>query len=91
MFIVYVIQSRAGRLYVGYTSDINRRLKEHNSGLCKTTKDSTKWRPIYIEAYSNRREAMHREKWLKSVYGREFLKAVLAGWNVPQQSNMLSV
>jgi putative endonuclease len=87
MFIAYVIQSHAGKLYVGYTSDINRRLREHNAGLCKTTKDSKKWRPIYIEAYSTRSEAMHREKWLKSVYGREFLKAVLSGWNPPRRSS----
>jgi putative endonuclease len=88
MFTVYVIQSHAGKLYVGYTCDINRRLKEHNAGLCKSTRGSTKWRPIYMEMYSNRGEALHREKWLKSVYGREFLKAVIADWNPQRKSNL---
>jgi len=88
MFTVYVIQSQAGKLYVGHTSDINRRLKEHNAGLCKSTRGSDKWRPIYIEVYSNRGEAIDRERWLKSVYGREFINAVIAGWGPQRKSKV---
>ncbi len=79
MFVVYVIESSGGRLYTRHTSDLARRLEEHNSGLCKSTKVDTGWQVVYSEDHNDRGAAMRREKWLKTGRGREFLKSVLRG------------
>ncbi len=76
MFTVYVIKSQSGKYYTGYTSDLNKRLAEHNSGQCKTTKTDSGWKVIYSELYKSRSEAMKREKWLKTGVGREFIKTI---------------
>ncbi len=73
-FVVYVIRSKSGKQYIGHTSDLDRRLVEHNTGLCKTTKVDTGWIVVYQEACSNRGEALKRERWLKTGVGREYLK-----------------
>jgi len=77
MYIVYVIKSKTGHRYTGHTNDLERRLIEHNSGLCKTTCRESTWQVIYTEEYSIRSEAMKREKWLKSGRGRDFLQSIL--------------
>lgn len=77
-YTVYVIQSREGYRYTGYTEDLPRRLEEHNEHtLSVWTKRGSGWKVIYREEYSTASEAMSREKWLKSGVGREFLKARL--------------
>jgi putative endonuclease len=79
MFHVYVLQSEAtGRLYVGYSSDLVRRLGQHNHGVTKSTKNRGPWRLVHQEAFGTRSEAMRRERFLKSGQGREELKRVLA-------------
>ena len=78
MFVVYVIQSQKdSRLYKGFTSDIKKRLKEHNSGKSKSTKPYLPWVLVYSENVPNRIEARTREKYLKSGIGRDYLKKIL--------------
>ncbi|PKK82700.1 MAG: endonuclease [candidate division Zixibacteria bacterium HGW-Zixibacteria-1] len=77
MYIVYVIKSASGRRYTGHTSDLERRLIEHNSGMCRTTKGESTWKVAYTEEYATRSDAMKREKWLKSGRGRDFLESIL--------------
>jgi hypothetical protein len=48
MFTVYVLQSIKMKRYIGHTFDLERRLLEHNSGLCKSTKIDRDWRVIYL-------------------------------------------
>ena len=77
MFTVYAIKSqRDGRIYVGFTSDIDRRLKEHNSGKTKSTKGFVPWVLIYTEEKDCRMAARAREKYLKSGIDKEFLKSL---------------
>ena len=75
MFIVYVIKSQSNTFYTGHTSNLERRLYEHNNGLTKTTKTDTNWKVIYTKEFLTRSEAMKHEKWLKTGKGREFLKS----------------
>ena len=84
MFIVYVLESGGGRRYTGHTSDLERRLAEHNSGMCKTTKTEADWRVVYVEHFGTRSEAMKREKWLKTGVGRRFIDQVTRGGTPPQ-------
>ncbi len=44
MYFVYVLRSEVDdRLYKGLTKNIDKRLKEHNSGKMKSTKGYTPW------------------------------------------------
>ena len=78
MWTVYVLRSLVNkRLYTGCTNDINRRLKEHNSGQTTYTKRTRPFELIYKEIYNTRLEAGRRERFLKSGKGRELLKEIL--------------
>jgi len=73
MFYVYILNNRkVGKLYIGYTSDLRRRLKEHNAGRVHTTRVFGKdVELIYYEAYKDKQDAEDREKSFKksgSVY-----------------------
>ncbi len=77
MYYVYVMRSlKDGRLYKGFTSNLKRRIKEHNSGQTKSTKGFVPWELIYFEKVNSREEARNREKYLKSGQGRDFLKTM---------------
>ncbi|MEK7181462.1 MAG: GIY-YIG nuclease family protein [Patescibacteria group bacterium] len=70
MFYVYILKSRKdGNIYIGFTSDLSKRLKEHNSGKTKSTSYRIPLDLIYYEAYKSRDDAEKREKMLK-IWGR---------------------
>lgn len=80
MFIVYVLFSKShNKIYIGQTSDIIKRLSEHNNGLSFYTKRYIPWELVYSEKYNTRAEAMKREKQLKSQKGREFIWNLING------------
>jgi putative endonuclease len=68
MWIVYVIQNSGTKeLYFGFTSNLKRRLQEHNSGQNISTKrNNGTWILIYAEAYRNESDAFNREQRLKN-------------------------
>ncbi|MBS9524416.1 GIY-YIG nuclease family protein [Litoribacter ruber] len=77
MFFVYAIKSKVdGRIYVGFSTDPVKRLKEHNAGKTKSTKGFRPWEIIYQETAKTRTEARAREIFLKSGSGKEFLKSI---------------
>jgi len=75
MISVYVLKSQLDhRFYVGMSKDVSKRLKEHNSGKTKSTKGFRPWIQIHLEEYPDRITARKREKYLKSGYGKQWLK-----------------
>lgn len=75
MFYNYVLQSlKNNNLYIGYTSDLQKRLKEHNNGLNPSTKPYRPWQIIYYEACITETDAIRREKYLKTARGKRLLK-----------------
>ncbi|MEM9023197.1 MAG: GIY-YIG nuclease family protein [Bacteroidota bacterium] len=79
MFFVYAIRSfKDGRIYVGFSQDPIKRLKEHNSGKTRSTKAYRPLHLFYQEEVATRMEARAREKYLKGGLGKEFLKSLLA-------------
>src|SRR3989344_8028099 len=68
MHVVYLIQhTETGEIYIGVTSDLKRRIKEHNSGGHKfTTRKSGQWVLVYTEAFRSKTDATRRERKLKS-------------------------
>lgn len=81
MFYVYVIFSHDfDRIYIGMTSDLDKRLKEHNSGHSKSTKAFAPWEIVYSESFSSRKEARERENSLKSFRKRKWIRYMLKTW-----------
>ncbi len=78
MYIVYVLLNSDGsRRYTGMTSNLERRIKEHNAGQTKSTKNH-RWKVVYQEEFIDRNSARKREKYLKSAAGRRYLQTILA-------------
>lgn len=77
MYFVYAIKSQKdGRIYVGLSSNIKRRILEHNSGYTFSTKGFRPWKLIYKEEVKDRKGARIREKYFKSGFGKELLKSI---------------
>ena len=68
MFYVYILKDQNGKLYIGYTNDLQRRIAEHNRQKVYTSKRMSSPRLIYYEAYLDKDMAFGREKKLKQ-YG----------------------
>ena len=83
MYTVYVLKSeKVDRHYVGYTSDIERRLSEHNGVIDekknKYTHKNGPWKLVYKEdGFETRSDAMKREKYLKGSRGRKKVKDII--------------
>ncbi|MEN8255646.1 MAG: GIY-YIG nuclease family protein [Verrucomicrobiota bacterium] len=75
MYYVYVLHSiEHDRLYVGSSAKPDERLKSHNAGRVKSTKAYRSWERIFLEEHSDRNAAEKRERYLKSGWGRRWLK-----------------
>ena len=67
MYRVYILHSqKIDRFYIGHTADMNDRLQRHNNGEVFSTKAHRPWELVYSEEFETRREAMMRERELKS-------------------------
>jgi putative endonuclease len=77
-YYIYVLQSeRDKHFYTGYTDNINRRLKEHQEGKVQSTKNRRPLKLIYWEGCLNQQDATRREKYLKSAWGKRYIKSRL--------------
>ncbi|MCR4325284.1 MAG: GIY-YIG nuclease family protein [Patescibacteria group bacterium] len=66
MFYVYLLVSiKDSKGYIGSTSDLKRRLREHNSGEVPSTKPRRPFELVYYEAYRHEKDARLRESGLK--------------------------
>jgi putative endonuclease len=73
-YYTYVLKSlKDNKFYVGYTQNIKLRFEQHNKGLVQSTKDRRPLSLIYYEACVDQKDALHREKYLKTYYGKMFL------------------
>ncbi len=74
-YYVYVLQStKDNNFYVGYTIDINSRIKQHNSGESFSTKSRKPFKLVYCEICLSNKDATSREKYLKSSLGKRYIK-----------------
>lgn len=77
-FYVYILRSLIKDwLYVGYSTDLKRRIDEHNSGKTSSTKKYKPLELIHYEAYRNIRDAKRREFYLKTTKGKTTLRTML--------------
>ena len=73
-YFVYVLKSKKdGNYYVGFTQDLNVRFEQHQAGKVKSTKHRLPFEIIYYEASRSKEDALRREKYLKTYYGKMYL------------------
>jgi predicted GIY-YIG superfamily endonuclease len=78
MITVYALRNAINNeIYIGITNNITRRLKEHNSGKNRYTKAFAPWDVFYTEECVDYSAARFREKSLKTITGRRYLREVL--------------
>jgi predicted GIY-YIG superfamily endonuclease len=75
MHTVYILRSlkRSGRIYIGYTTDLDRRLQEHNQGASVYTKPFAPWEVETAITFKRQALAKAFESYLKSGSGHAFL------------------
>ena len=72
---VYVLQSKKdNKFYTGYTKNVKLRFEQHRKGEIESTKERRPLKLIYFEGCLNQHDATHREKYLKTYFGKMFLK-----------------
>ncbi len=78
MYYVYLLKSlESGKCYVGLTSDLKRRLKEHLDNKVWTTSRMGEIKLVFYEAFLSDDDARRRERYLKTTKGRSTLRLML--------------
>ncbi|MBU0531153.1 GIY-YIG nuclease family protein [Patescibacteria group bacterium] len=73
-YFVYVLESEKDvKRYVGFTTDLRKRMREHHEGRVISTYHRRPLKLIYFEACLSQEDARRREKYLKHSEGRKFL------------------
>jgi putative endonuclease len=74
-YFVYVLLSKKdNKFYTGSTCNLNERIIKHNSGKVSSTQYRAPFDLVYFEVCFNQEDALHREKYLKSTYGKRYIK-----------------
>jgi putative endonuclease len=77
-YCVYVLQSQKDLLlYHGFTTNIERRITEHNSGKTISTSKRKPLNLVYCELFISKKDAIRREKYFKTTQGKRMLKLML--------------
>ena len=77
MYYIYMLRCRDGSLYTGWTNDLEKRLKAHNSGSAsKYTRTRLPAELVYFEEWESKEAAMSREWHIKRLSREEKLKLI---------------
>ena len=80
-YYTYILRSeKDGKNYAGYTHNLKLRFEQHQKGQVKSTKDRRPLKLIYFEACLTQQDALKREKYFKTHYGKMFLKKRLKSY-----------
>ncbi|MFA6398139.1 MAG: GIY-YIG nuclease family protein [Patescibacteria group bacterium] len=78
MYYTYVLKSQKdNKLYIGYSTDLQKRFQEHQKGLVRSTKDRRPFKLIFYEAFKDKRDAIRRERYFKTDKGKSSLKQII--------------
>ncbi len=74
MFYVYLIRSETfpQRKYVGFTTDLKKRIQTHNAGGAVSTSKHRPWKLVSYHAFTDKRRAQEFEHYLKTASGKAF-------------------
>ena len=74
-YYIYVLRSDVDKkFYVGYTNNLKNRLEQHENGNVMSTKSRRPLKLVYFEGCLNQQDATHREKYLKTSWGKRYIK-----------------
>ncbi|MFA5972406.1 MAG: GIY-YIG nuclease family protein [Lentimicrobiaceae bacterium] len=77
-YFVYILQSeKDGKYYIGSTHDVQSRLAFHNAGLQRSTKSRIPFIIVYTEEFTDKQQALIREKQIKSYKGGQAFKRLI--------------
>ncbi|MBP7556010.1 MAG: GIY-YIG nuclease family protein [Chitinophagaceae bacterium] len=80
VYYVYVLQTLKDQgYYIGFTADVETRLRFHNAGLQRSTLHRIPFRLVLFEAFATKKEALRREKQIKSWKGGAAFQQLIAG------------
>ena len=78
MYTVYVLHSQKDKnLYIGFTTNLKNRLKDHNAGRNKSTKSRRPFSLIFYEVHLSKLDAQRRERYFKTAKGKITIKQVI--------------
>lgn len=81
-YIVYIVECSDGSLYTGITTDLERRVAEHNAGTgAKYTRSRRPVTPVFAEEHPDRSSASRREREIK-LMTRKQKEALIEGTSV---------
>ena len=79
MVYVYIIQSlKSRRFYIGFSYDPVKRLKEHNRGMVKATRNKGPWRLVFTQKYPDKKTAQKIEYRLKALKRRDYIERIIS-------------
>lgn len=89
-YYTYVLESQVdGDWYTGYTQNLRSRFEKHNAGKVQATKHRRPFKLIYFEACRKKDDAIQREKYFKTHYGKMFIKKRLKSYFTGQEKQNL--
>ncbi len=81
MHYIYVLKSlKDGKMYTGSTKDLKLRCEQHDKGLVQSTSHRRPLELVYYEACLSKEDSLRRERYLKTHYGKMFLKKRLKSY-----------
>ena len=81
-FHTYILESESdGKMYIGQTSDLEKRIERHNAGGSRYTKGKGPWNLIFSIEFSTRSEAIQMEQKLKNFKNPAKVKEWIARQN----------
>ena len=79
-YYVYILQSlKDFKYYIGSTSDVEARLRFHNAGWQRSTRNRIPFHLVYVEELENKKDALKREKEIKGYKGGHSFKSLIQG------------
>lgn len=79
-YCVYILFSEKDHLlYIGFSTDLEKRIAKHNSGGCKSTAPRRPLKLIFCEYYLFEEDALKREGYFKTNMGKKAIKLMMAG------------
>ena len=85
---LYILKSeKDNSYYIGVCNDLNERLNRHNSGYVRSTKSKLPWVRMFHKEYSNKAEAMSRERKLKNLKSRKRVEAWISKQSPSAENN----
>jgi len=78
IYYIYILKSiNSGKYYVGFTGNLEQRIRSHNLGLQRWTRNKGPWELVYAEEFPDKKSAIMREKALKRKKSRIAIENII--------------